>query len=233
MSKYTVLSFDLSSKCIGVIGACIDSNTNEIEFIKSMPIIPPNYKPSELGYLNSKKKVYTSHTKSEQVNSYVKQGEVTVGKTEKRRRDVEVRNAKNLFVLDYIGRSLSTVIKAVKPEIILVEKNEIFNGVLTSVLLGKVMGVLLGIAAENGIQVKEFKVTTVRSILDLVNITRDLTRDMDSSEVNKIPDVTKRALRVYMNNKYGEKGLECHTDDESDACVVFNYYYEKCIKGRE
>jgi phosphoheptose isomerase len=34
-----------------------------------------------------------------------------------------------------------------------------------------------------------------------------------------------------MNKKYGQFGLELHTDDESDACVVFDYWYEDVFKN--
>ncbi|MGL5715543.1 MAG: hypothetical protein ACRCX2_21160 [Paraclostridium sp.] len=226
MRNKTILSFDLSSKCIGVVAVKIGACDFEPTVVKSVPIIPPNFCPSNLGYMKSKKKISTPNNKA-YVNSYVKQGEMHVSKTEKNKRDVEVRSAKNLFVLDYIGKQIGYLISNIKPDLILVEKNEIFNGVLTSVLLGKVMGVLLGLAAQNNVRVIELKVTKVRSVFDVNKLAIDFTKGKSAEELKQIPDITKRALKFKMEELYGKYGLECQTDDESDACVVLHYWLDK------
>ena len=226
MKYKTILSFDLSSKCIGVVAARVDSRYYNPQIVKSIPIIPPNFCPTQLGYLKSKKKLPTAKG-NEKLNCYAKPGEVTISKSEKTKRDREVRASKNMFVLNYIGKQLSQLIKQINPDIIIVEKNEIFNGVLTSVLLGKVMGVLLGLAAQYDITVIEYKVTKVRSILDVNKITKEFTSSKTASELSEIPDVTKRALRGKMEELYGKYGLSCSTDDESDACVVFHYWLQE------
>ena len=225
MSTITVLAFDLSTACVGVVASVINKDTKEPILVKSCPIIPKRFSPEELGYRKSKKRLPTSKS-GEFLNTYYKDGETTISKSEKQRRDREVRTKENLFVLDYIGKQISTIINAIRPDVIIVEKNEIFNGILTSVLLGKVMGVLIGIASSHSIPLKEFKVSKVRSIIDLNKATRDLVESISEEELKKVPDVTKRALRKLMEKKYGQYGLECKTDDESDACVVFNYWLE-------
>ena len=114
----------------------------------------------------------------------------------------------------------------IKPNVVLVEKNKIFNGVLTSVLLGKVMGVLVGITTSKGIPLKEYEVATVRKNINIVKCIEELVSELSQEEIDKIPDITKRALRKYMEKKYGKYGLKCSTDDESDACVVFDHWLE-------
>lgn len=217
-----VLAFDLSSVCIGVIAAKVESN--EATKVLSCPIIPPKFSASTLGYLNSKKKVKTSPNSIKEVNSYVLPGEKYVSESNKKKRDVEVRKAKDIYVLDYIGKQLNILIDSIEPDIILVEKTEIFNGVLTSVLLAKVFGVLVGAATSKGIKVEEHKVKEVRKVINLLKITKELVSPLSEEEIRKIPDITKRALRVFMEKKYGHLGLKCSTDDEGDACVVFNYW---------
>lgn len=229
-NKITVISFDLSSVCIGVVASIINTTTKEIITVKSCPIIPKIFNPEELGYRKSKKKMPTGKS-GEFINSYYKAGEVKVSKVEKKKRDAQVRSKNNLFTLQYIGRQITKIVEVIEPDLIIVEKNEIFNGVLTSVLLGKVMGVLIGIASSKGIIVKDYTVKQVRSIIDIIEATHNLVDNLSEKEILKIPDITKRALRVYMESKYGKYGLECATDDESDACVVFNYWYEKDFKG--
>lgn len=229
MRSFTVLSFDLSTACVGVVAAVLDNDSKKPVLIKSCPIIPERFSAETLGYRKSKKKLPTPKS-GEFLNTYYKIGEHTITKSEKLKRDREVRIKENLFVLDYIGRQISAIVDSIRPNIIIVEKNEIFNGVLTSVLLGKVMGVLIGIASSHSIPVNEFKVTKVRSIINLTETTRNFVESITEEELKKVPDVTKRALRKLMEAKYGQYGLECKTDDESDACVVLNYYLEEVLQ---
>jgi len=227
--KFTVLVFDLSSVCVGVIASIIDTNTGDPILVKSCPIIPKSFNPEELGYKKTKKKLLTGKN-GESINSYYRLGEESISKVEKKKRDTQVRNKKNSFVLKYIGEQITKIVTAIQPDLIVVEKNEIFNGVLTSVLLGKVMGVLIGVASSKSIDVIEYPVKEVRGPIDLVKVTHDLVDNLTEKEILKIPDITKRALRKYMEKKYGKYGLECNTDDESDACVVFNYWLEEKFK---
>ena len=229
MSKtITVLAFDLSTACVGVVAGVIDKEKKIPMLVKSCPIIPKKFSPEQLGYKKSKKKLPTPKS-GEFLNTYYKEGETTITKTEKMRRDREVRIQENLFILDYIGKQISVIVDTIKPDIIIVEKNEIFNGILTSVLLGKVMGVLIGIASSHSIPLKEYKVSKVRGIIDLTETVKKFVESVTEDELRKVPDITKRALRKLMESKYGQYGLECKTDDESDACVVFNYWLNEIL----
>lgn len=222
MNNKKVLAFDLSSVCIGVVAAKIENDKPTL--VTSCPIIPPKFDATILGYLKSKKKIKTSPNSDKLINSYVRSGETHVSEATKKRRDVEVRRAKDLYVLDYIGKNINDIVDAIKPDIIVVEKTEIFNGVLTSVLLAKVFGVLMGAATSRGIEVKEYKVSEVRKVFNIAKLTREFTKDKSEEDLISIPDMTKRVLRTEMERKYGHLGLKCTTDDEGDACVVFNYW---------
>ena len=215
-----VMAFDLSSTCIGVVTARLNGTT--VEKIMSCPIIPPSFDPVILGYKHSKKKLPTRS--GELLNTYFKEGEVSISKAEKQRRDDHVRAQKDIFVLSSIGKSLANLMDNIKPDLILVEKNAIFNGILTSILLAKVMGTLLGLAGRLGTPVKEYSVTKARSVFNVGREVVSFSKTQTEDELRKIPDITKRALGVLMNRKYG---IVFKTDDESDACVLFNYWYEK------
>lgn len=223
-----VLAFDLSSVCVGVVACELDDVTKNPVRVVSCPIIPDKFNTEKLGYKKNKAKIKTKN--GEFINSYIRNGEVEITKQEKKKRDVEVRKYSNLHSLSYISKQIEAIIKNIKPNLVLVEKNKIFNGILTSVLLGKVMGVLVGLTTGKGIELREYEVATVRKDIDTVKCIRELVSGLSEEEINKIPDVTKRALRIYMESKYGEYGLKCSTDDESDACVVFNYWFEKEYK---
>lgn len=225
-NKYTVIAFDLSSVCVGVVAALLENK--KIRTVKSCPIIPKEFDASVLGFMKSKKKL-PNKSGTKHFNTWYKKGERYISEIDKKKRDVLVRTAKDSYVLKYIGEQITKIVDKLKPSLIVVEKNEIFNGVLTSILLGKIMGVLTGICASKGIKIIEIKVKQARSILDLTKITHDLVDNLSEDEILKIPDITKRALRKYMEKKYGHLGLKCSTDDESDACVVFNYWYEEIL----
>ena len=156
-----VLNFDLSTVCIGVLAVAIDPNTKKIKLMKSCPIMPAKFDPSSLGFMKSKKKLPTKNGE-EEINTWCYKGEKTVSKAEKKKRDIRVREEQNKFLLSQISRSIGEIIDTVQPDLINVEKNAMFNGILTIELLAKVMGTLIGIASSKGIPFNEYKVQTVR-----------------------------------------------------------------------
>jgi transcription initiation factor IIE alpha subunit len=46
-------------------------------------------------------------------------------------------------------------------------------------------------------------------------------------ELMCIPDITKRAIREYLETIYGQYGIVFQTDDESDSCAVLHYWRTK------
>lgn len=221
-----VMSFDLSTVCIGIIAAKINEN-KDIEKCLSVPVKPPKFEPEKLGYCHSKVSVQTKQ--GVVMSSYVKIQEkevkpIILTKAEKQRRDREVRSQKDIFVLEYIGKAIQEKIQNIEPDLILVEKNAIFNGPLTTVLLAKTMGALLGVAGSMNIPVKEYSVAEARSNFNIGKLVKDFCGDKTPEELERIPDVTKRALRDQMERKYNIRFL---SDDESDACVVFNHWLSK------
>ena len=57
MNSITVLAFDLSTACVGVVAAVVDKDTKQPTLVKSCPIIPKKFSPEQLGYKKSKKKL--------------------------------------------------------------------------------------------------------------------------------------------------------------------------------
>jgi hypothetical protein len=111
-----VMAFDLSSACIGVTTARITDK--KLEKLMSCPIIPKSFSPTVLGYMASKKSLPTTRT-GEKLNTYWKQGETTITKTEKTARDRQVRMKKDVFVLEDIGDQMGNMINKIKPDLIL------------------------------------------------------------------------------------------------------------------
>lgn len=223
-----LMAFDLSSACIGTLAAEV-YKPDVIKRVMSAPIIPPAFDPVTLGYMHSKKKL-PSGRDGVLLNTYWRSGETSISEAIKERRDVEVRNEKNRFVKDDIGRQIHSLIKGVNPNILLAEKNEIFGGVLTSVLLGEIMGILEGVASTYGIPLFQYKVQQVREQHHVSQLVVEFTRDKSAEYLLSLPDVSKAALREKMEKKYGVYGFHPQTDDEGDACIVFDYWFEKVFK---
>jgi hypothetical protein len=199
--------------------------------MKSCPIIPPKFDVATLGFHRSKKKLPTP-IGDNQLTTWWKDGEATITKKLKEKRDVLVREATNKFILEHLGASMGTLIESIGPDIINVERNSMFNGILTIELLAKSYGTLLGIAANYGIKTNEYKVQVVRKRYSPAKLTMDFAKRHEPEYLASLPDVTKAAFRELMQEKYGKFGLELHSDDESDACVVFDYWYEEIfLKG--
>jgi hypothetical protein len=102
-----------------------------------------------------------------------------------------------------------------------VEKNEIFNGILTSVLLAKCMGALQSIAGVRRIPLVEYRVNDVRAPYNVFQLVLSLLDGKSADEIAAIPDKAKRAIRVMLEEKYC---ISFHTDDESDACLLIDYH---------
>jgi len=224
-----IISFDLSSACIGVTVSEIDGET--IIRVLSAPIMPPNYSPTELGYMHSQKYLPAGRDGT-LLNTYWMEGETSISKSEKERRDVEVRTARNNFIKDDISRQISSFIQNVVPELVIAEKNKIFHGILTSVLLGEIMGILEGVAGTYGIPVLKYDVQVARAPHNTSRLVMEYASRHTESELRALPDVAKAALREKMVAKYGAYGFAPQTDDEGDSCVVFDYWFEQIYKKR-
>ena len=203
-----VLAFDLSSVCIGVFVAEIRSD--KVLKASSCPIIPPKFNVEELGFKKTKVN-----------NCYIKYKDEVVSKTEKKRRDTLVRRSKNDFIKKKISEDITNIVTNISPDLILAERNQIFNGVLTSVLLGEIMGVLEGIAGGLSIPLEKYSVQEVRKDLNVSKLVKEFSKIHD---VTKYKDVTKAAIAEVMSERYD---IEFSTCDESDACVVFDYWMRR------
>lgn len=214
-----IIAFDLSSVCIGCVIAEVDKKYNVLK-IASAPIIPKKDAdlPLELGFMKSK------HKNQNGLLTYVKYSGENVSATEKKRRDVLVRETQNTKILEDISKSLSDIITTIKPDLIIVEKHAIFNGILTSVLLAKIAGVLIGVAGDNDISVSEYPVRDIRKIYDLPTLTKNFISCLKPEDLRTVPDITKAAIGKHLSEKYGIKFQTC---DESDACAVLDYYLQK------
>lgn len=191
--------------------------------------MPTPFSASKLGYLKAKKKVTTG---KDMVTAWVKPGEDKISKVEKKRRDAQVRAAKDKHLIGEIGSTLGRMFEVIKPTIVLIEKNEIFNGILTSVLLGKIMGATQAVCAIKGIEFEEIRVGEIRSSYNIVSLTEDYVKYLEDNNVTTYKDMTKEAIGHHLKNKYSKFNLDFLTNDEPDAVAAFDYWYEREKKER-
>lgn len=222
-----ILAFDLSLKCTGVAAMWL-WGYDEIASFQTISIIPPEFSKEDLsvmGYLPSKKKIVTKGGKT--FYSYVKSSTEIPSEAVKKKRDVEVRNAANAKKRKYLAIEIDKLIRTIEPTLILVERNESFNGILTTKLLAEARGILEG-AAKN-IPVKQYSVSEVRKKFNLAEMTKEFINSIrDSKQFPK--DITKSVLKDYIDKKYN---IVTHNTDESDACILIDHYYETVIKNGE
>lgn len=218
-----VLSLDLSSVCIGALFCTIDDH-GQITKMQTSPIVPKPFSAEALGYLKTKKKVSSG---KDMITAWVKPGEEKITKVEKKRRDSEVRSAKDQHLIREIGSTLGRLVDALQPTLILVEKNEIFNGILTSVLLAKIMGSLQAICAIKEIPFEEIRVRKIREAYDIKSMSGEYQKYMESNGIDTFTDMTKEAIGHHLKTKYKQFNISFLTNDESDAVAVFDYWYER------
>jgi hypothetical protein len=82
------------------------------------------------------------------------------------------------------------------------------------------------LAAKENIPFKEYDVKKVRSILEMPKLLREFVNDTTPEYRASIPDVSKRAIRWALQKEYEHTGIKFHSDDESDACAVINYWFK-------
>jgi hypothetical protein len=222
-----ILAFDLSGSTVGITGAEIDDRGKVLK-IAPCHIIPKKIDPSSLGYMKSKKKLPTKLNAQTLMNTYWKDGETHVSAVEKKHRDVHVRNANNDFIKQQISEQISNLIKELGPHIILVEKNRIFNGILTSVLLGEIMGILEGICGVYNVKLRKIKVEEARGPYNISTVVKEFAINMSADELLAMEDVAKHAVQKLMKDKYR---IDFKNLDESDACLIFDYW-NNYVRGK-
>ena len=220
-----ILAFDLSTACTGVAGVELDGTT--IRFLQTFSIVPAVDKKQiikNLGFEPSKQ--YINSANAQKLLSYVKHSGERVSKTEKKSRDVAVRNAINGAIKQDLAVKLNELMQSFSPDLVLAERNEAFHGVLTTKLLAETRGILEG--ATGSIPLLSYSVVKIRSQLHLTSvIDAYISSIQDASELSGVDKITKYAIKHYLEEKYH---IQCQNTDESDALAVFDYYYETEVK---
>lgn len=217
-----VMTFDLSSTCIGVTFAEIKEGT-KITYGRTLPIIPRRMDPRDYGFTTLQPKKIAN--KGKEFKGYLKEGEFSISHQEAKSRNSYLKAQMHNFLLRDIGEQCGRFLGKIKPEIVCIERNASFNGVLTTKLLAEIAGGIYFYCGAMGIEMFDYPESTVRA-----RIRRDITEfTYEKDGLNAIDtkwEIYCR-LRSYFECTWpGLFDFSKMTMDESDSLAVFYYYYQ-------
>ena len=219
------MCFDLSSSCIGTIFA--QTKGEKITSLHRLAIIPKRPTGVDLGYTTKKQKTIDSNGKS--FKGFLKPGEYAISQAEAKRRNAEFKVLEHRYLLNDIGKQVGYYLGKVKPDIIAIERNKAFNGILTTKLLAEIAGGLFFYAGAMKTTFYDVDEATVRA-----RIRKDLPLNRNQVElaVDTKYEIYSR-LRDYFTHEHPhlELDFEKMTMDESDALAVFYYLYQTKLRN--
>lgn len=210
------MCFDLSSKCIGVTFSQLKKQ--QLIYAETLAVIPEIPSALKLGYTTKQPKII--HYNGNQFKGLLKPGEVFTSKQEAKRRLSEFKGFTHRELLRNIGKQCGFYLDKIKPNVIALEKNKSFNGILTTKLLGEIAGGLYFYAGLRDIPLFDYDEGTIRA-----KIRKDI-QDFDRYKDDKMALDTKWEiycrLRSYFEQKYPNlMNFSVMTMDESDSLAVF------------
>jgi hypothetical protein len=217
-----VMTFDLSSKCIGVTFAQI--KRNEISYGKTLAVIPEKINARDLGF----------RTKGVTEKGLFKLGELKTSKKEQVNRLRVFKNTRHNLLLTNIGKQIGRFLLEIKPNIIAIERNKSFKGILTTKLLAEIAGGLYFWAGAFQIPIYDWDESEIRAKIrkDIPHI--DLAHPVTGQTALDTKWEIQCRLRVFFEKHYpGMFDFSNMTLDESDSLAVFYYLYTTIISNKE
>lgn len=222
-----VMNFDLSSTCIGVTFAEIKDG-NKITYGRTLPIIPKRLDPRDYGFTTKEPKKIANQGK--EFKGYLKEGEFSISHQEAKKRTAYLKAQKHNFLLRDIGKQCGQFLNKLRPEVVVIERNASFNGVLTTKLLAEIAGGIYFYCGAQGNQLFDYPESTVRA-----RIRKDIKEFTYMTDGKQAIDTKYEIfcrLRAYFETNHpGIFDFNKMTMDESDSLAVFYYYYVTEVIG--
>lgn len=212
------MCFDLSSTCIGVTFA--QMKNQRLTYAKTLAIIPKKLTAKDLGYTTEKPKKIDS--RGNQFLGLLKPEEYTISKKEAERRISEYKQFVHRELLKNIGDQCGLYLEKINPDIIAIERNKSFNGILTTKLLAEIAGGIYFIAGMKQKPLYDHDESTIRA--HIRRTIPDFTRYQEGTDQMALDtkwEIYCR-LRSYFETNYpGLIDFSNMTMDESDSLAVF------------
>jgi hypothetical protein len=220
------MCFDLSSTCIGITFAQFEKN--KLTYVKTLPVIPERPSAKELGYTTQQPKHIEYN--GNRFTGLLKPGEASIPKNRARKRIAEFKSFSHRSLLTNIGEQCGYFLDKVNPDVIAIERNMPFNGVLTTKLLAEIAGGLYFYAGAKDIPIYDFDVHVIRAKIrnDIKEFSRYKSDDYKMSVDTKW-EIYCRLRSYYEKNHPDLINFENMTLDESDSLAVFYYLYTEAL----
>lgn len=218
-----VMTFDLSSTCIGVTFAQINDD-KKITYGQTLAIIPKKLDPREYGFTTLAPKQIASGGKN--FKGYLKPDEFSISHQEAKNRSAYLKTQMHSFLLRDIAKQCGLYLNKIKPDVVCIERNSSFGGVLTTKLLAEIAGGIYFYCGATNTKMFDYHEATVRA-----RIRKDITEFSYVSELNGMQAIDTKweiycRLRAYFQKEYPLLfDFVKMTMDESDSLAVFYYYY--------
>lgn len=216
------MCFDLSSKCIGVTFSQFYGD--HIKYAKTLAVIPERPSGKDLGYTTNAPK--TMYSNGKETKTFLLPAETAISQEEAKKRIAMFKNYSHLSLLKNIGKQLGYYLDKIKPDVIAIEKNMSFNGILTTKLLAEIAGGIYFFAGARNIPMYDYSEATIRAKIrrDITNFNRYKT-GTDEMALDTKWEIYCR-LRSYFDKYYpGMIDFENITMDESDSLAVFYHLF--------
>lgn len=209
-----VITFDLSSTLIGITYGVVEDKV--ITDVRTEGIVPRKPDGKHYGYTTKKpKRIGRGYP------AYLLPGEHHISKAEADRRATHIKQDAHRRLLLHIGEDIGDRIDAFGPNHIFIERNESFNGVLTTKLLAEIAGGLFFYSGIRRIPFEDLNVSTVRKT---VRDTIPLSRSERLLEDGSIALETKLEIKERLRKVYGHlTNFDGMTTDESDSLAIFHH----------
>jgi hypothetical protein len=218
-----VIALDLSQKCIGITFARLTEK--QITSLSTTCLAPKKLKPSDVGFISKKSTFFTR--KGGKYHSYVLHKDEVVPLYMAKKRSVYFRNENRKIILRQISVGLDDIFKRTCPDILIMEQNSSFKGILTTKQLAEVAGEVHAFAGQRDIPLKEYYVQTIRAKYNVLKLLKTFCESKTKEELLLIPDKTKAAIKEYFLERFKDFNLSpTMTLDEGDSLAAFAYWYD-------
>lgn len=208
-----------------MIGVTIaELNGDKVEKLGVVPVIPNRPNGKDFGFTTKNPKAITMRD-GKRMRVYLKKGEVIISKREANERASMIKNESHTMLLKDIGRMLGSILFSVSPDVIIIERNETFGGILTTKLLAEIAGGIYFWSGFYDIDMYSYNVGRMRSALNRCVRGVDLKTDDGKLIVDTKMVVKKKLEKLIEDEKWNVHGWENATLDESDSFLAFVYYY--------
>lgn len=209
-----IVALDLSSSLIGATYGVVEDGL--VTSVRTEGIVPRRPDGRDYGYTTkTPKRIGRGYP------AFLHPGEHHISEAEAKRRLRHVKTDTHRRLLLNIGADIGERIEAFGPDRLLIERNQSFNGVLTTKLLAEIAG---GLFFYSGLARIDFEDLDAQTVRKSVRGDLPLTRAERVLEDGTLALATKLEIKERLRKAYGHlTDFDAMSTDESDALALFHH----------